>query len=302
MDDDALKRKRLFAGLVFFFSREIPRGYLELVCLSYGGKVGWEGNDSPVSERDSAVTHHIVDRPRLPSSFDALPRSREYVQPQWILDSANFVFLLPISRYAVGAVLPPHLSPWVDDEEEGYKPAYAEEIEKLKNGESLEEIQQATATDDKHTSRVEEALDEPDRNEEEQGREDSETKTDVQEDDDDEDEDGDEDEEDEEATKKREEKRRKKEAEDAHALAKTMMNKKAAHLYGRMQHGITRKQEKIDTLKERRKAIEDNIEKSSKGKTAQKQKVDRLKKERKSIEDSYTSGRSGSMKKSRKGR
>lgn len=299
VDDDTLKRKRLFAGLVFFFSREIPRGYLELVCLSYGGKVGWDGNDSPVSERDSTITHHIVDRPRLPSSYESLPRSREYVQPQWILDSANFMFLLPISRYAVGAVLPPHLSPWVDDEEEGYKPAYAEEIEKLKNGESLDEIQSAMATDDEQTDRVDdEAIDETDTNDEDM--EDSEAKTDGQEEEEEEDEEEEEEEEeDEEVAEKRKEKKRKKEAKDAHALAKTMMNKKAAHLYGRMKHGIARKQEKIDTLKERRKAIEETIEKSSTGKTAQKQKVERLKKERKSIEDSYSSGK---KKKSRKGR
>ena len=84
--------------------------------------------------KDSSITHHIVDRPKLPSSYDDLPKSREYIQPQWLLDSANFSFLLPTSRYAVGAELPPHLSPWIDNAEEGYTPAYAEEIECLKNG------------------------------------------------------------------------------------------------------------------------------------------------------------------------
>jgi len=134
LDEDASKRKRLFAGMTIFISREVPKGYLELVCLAYGGNVGWEGNDSPVSVKDPSITHHIVDRPKLPSSYDDLPKSREFVQPQWLLDSANFSFLLPTSRYAVGAELPPHLSPWVDNDEEAYKPAYAEEIECLKNG------------------------------------------------------------------------------------------------------------------------------------------------------------------------
>ena len=134
LDDDASKRKRLFAGLTIFVSREVPKGYLELVCLAYGGKVGWEGKDSPIGEKDPSITHHIVDRPKLPSSYDDLPKSREFVQPQWLLDSANFSFLLPTSRYAIGAELPPHLSPWVNNEEEGYTPAYAEEIECLKNG------------------------------------------------------------------------------------------------------------------------------------------------------------------------
>lgn len=141
LDDDALKRKHLFAGLTFFLSREVPRGYLELVCLAYGGSVGWEGDDSPISVKDPKITHHIVDRPKLPSSYDSLPKSREYVQPQWILDCSNFMYILPISKYAVGVTLPPHLSPWIDNEEEGYTPAYAEEIERLKNGEAIEDIE-----------------------------------------------------------------------------------------------------------------------------------------------------------------
>jgi pescadillo len=141
VNDDALKRKHLFAGLTFFLSREIPRGYLELVCMAYGGSVGWEGDNSPISAKDPKITHHIVDRPVLPASFNGLPKSREFVQPQWILDCANFMYILPIARYAVGVTLPPHLSPWVDDDEEGYKPAYAEYIERLKNGESIEDIE-----------------------------------------------------------------------------------------------------------------------------------------------------------------
>jgi pescadillo protein len=139
LDDEASKRKRLFAGLTFFLSREVPRGYLELTCLAFGGKVGWEGADSPISAKDPSITHHVVDRPKLPSSYDSLPKSREFVQPQWILDCANFRFLLPLGKYGVGTELPPHLSPWVDNEEEGYTPAYAEEIECLKNGQPVPE-------------------------------------------------------------------------------------------------------------------------------------------------------------------
>jgi pescadillo protein len=139
LDEDATKRRRLFAGLTFFLSREVPRGYIEIVCLSYGGRVGWEGPHSPITASDPSITHHVVDRPSLPSSYDSLPKSREFVQPQWVIDCANFLFLLPVAKYGVGAALPPHLSPWVDDEEEGYKPAYAQEVERLMNGEAVEE-------------------------------------------------------------------------------------------------------------------------------------------------------------------
>ena len=159
LSEDATKRRRLFAGLTFFLSREVPRGYLELVCLAYGAKVGWDGKDSPLLAKDPSITHHIVDRPRLPASFKSLPKSREFIQPQWILDSTNFHFLLPVSKYAVGATLPPHLSPWVDDEEEGYKPAYAEEIEKLKNGETMDvDDEEEEEVDGAHEGKKEESM------------------------------------------------------------------------------------------------------------------------------------------------
>lgn len=195
LDEEATKRRRLFAGLTFFLSREIPRGYLELVCLAYGGKVGWEGADSPISPSDPSITHHIVDRPKLPSSYKSLPKSREFIQPQWILDSANFMFLLPIARYGVGVTLPPHLSPWVDDEEEGYKPAYAEEIERLKNGERATELQDDEAdlsTEEQENESNQEAMDAGEKDEDDDDDEVEE------EEDDDEEEDGDDDEDDEE--------------------------------------------------------------------------------------------------------
>ena len=137
-DPQAQKRHQLFANLTFYLSREVPRGYLELIILSYGGSVGWEGQDSPIRMDDASITHHIVDRPKLLPNYAKLPKSREYIQPQWILDCANFNFILPIQKYSVGSALPPHLSPWVNDAEEGYVPKYKEEVERLKNGEVLD--------------------------------------------------------------------------------------------------------------------------------------------------------------------
>ncbi len=161
-DPEARKRHQLFNNLTFFLSREIPRGYLELVILSYGGQVGWEGQDSPIAMEDSSITHHIVDRPKLLSTYSKLPKSREYIQPQWVFDSANFNFILPIHKYSVGSALPPHLSPWVDDKEEGYVPKYKEEIEKLRNGEMLD------CTDDEKEL-ANESVDDGDESPEEKG-------------------------------------------------------------------------------------------------------------------------------------
>jgi pescadillo len=292
IDDDVLKRKRLFAGLTFFMSREVPRGYLELVGLAYGAKVGWEGADSPIAMNDPSVTHHIVDRPMLPASYDALPKSREYVQPQWILDCANFLFLLPIARYGVGVVLPPHLSPWVDDEEEGYKPKYAEEIERLKNGESVDPEETVPAgvsvSAASEADFVSELVDEAPNDDDAESSEDEEM--------------------DDDSAKMEEirEKKRKVEEDETQRLAKTMMNRKASHLYGRMQHGIAKKKAKIESLHQRRKELvvdpKDNgkerdgsgrliitgKEKDKTGKTSNKLKVERLKEERKSLEQTYS--------------
>lgn len=230
---------------------------------------------------DPSITHHISDRPQLPSSYSSLPKHREFVQPQWIVDSANNTFLLPISKYAVGQTLPPHLSPWVDHEEEGYKPKYAEEIEKIKNGETFTEME---------TEPVEEFVEKMDQIDD--------GEADVAEADDAMDAD-EEEEDDEETEKEKQEKARAKREEEEQRLAKSMMSRKASHLYQRMQNGIAKKQAKVDTLHNRRKeldrkaALDERAEikgkkKSETGKTPLKLKVERLKGERKKVEDTYS--------------
>jgi pescadillo protein len=294
LDDEATKRKRLLSGLTFFLAREVPRGYLELVCLAFGGRVGWEGPNSPISSSDPSITHHIVDRPKLPLSYDSLPKSREFVQPQWILDCANFMFVLPIGKYAVGKSLPPHLSPWVDDEEEGYKPAYAEEIERIRNGETIAEIEQ---------DEMEVALN--DNFEEEAAEAEEQEESEIEEEEDEED-----------VKVEKATKAKAKADKETHDLAKVMMSKKASRLYGRMQHGKTKQQEKIEMLQRRRDAnkIADKMEgfenrredmkgkeKGEDGKTVLNQKVGRLRNERKKVENKYADT-GGSMKKAKKRR
>ena len=115
----------LFSGLRFFIGRECPRESLEFVLAAYGAEaVGWEDESSLFSADHPGITHCICDRPAVRKKV----YGREYVQPQWVYDSANARLLLPVHKYVVGAELPPHLSPFVEDEEEGYVPAYRLEV------------------------------------------------------------------------------------------------------------------------------------------------------------------------------
>jgi pescadillo len=66
------------------------------------------------------------------------------------------------------------------------------------------------------------------------------------------------------------------ESEELHELSALMMSKKAKRLYGRMQHGISKKRGEIDRLKAKRKAVEANytdtgiaVKKSKKSKAKQ---------------------------------
>lgn len=110
----------LFSSYTFFISRETSRPLFEFIIKSFGGRVGWpatSGSGSPFDEKDDSITHVVIDRP-LPSDSSLSPeekerrRRRKYVQPQWVVDSANAGRVLPEGPYLQGETLPPHLSPF----------------------------------------------------------------------------------------------------------------------------------------------------------------------------------------------
>ena len=125
--EDAKLCATLFKGLVFFIQREVPRDMMVFIIRSFGGEVCWEGEGSPYDESDGGVTHHVCDRP-MEGRMNA---AREYVQPQWVADCVNWRVLIPTADYAPGKPPPPHLSPFVNAEDEGYTPDYQATLQRL---------------------------------------------------------------------------------------------------------------------------------------------------------------------------
>eukprot|EP00246_Nothoceros_aenigmaticus_P016867 TRINITY_DN7891_c0_g1_i1.p1 TRINITY_DN7891_c0_g1~~TRINITY_DN7891_c0_g1_i1.p1 ORF type:complete len:548 (+),score=126.02 TRINITY_DN7891_c0_g1_i1:94-1644(+) len=128
-DTETRKCRSLFKGLKFFLGREVPRESLLFVIRAFGGDVSWDGLAAPFPETDEDISYQVVDRPTQSHMF----LSRIYVQPQWIYDSANALIFLPTDSYLLGKIPPPHLSPFADNDAEGYMPEYAETIKRLKH-------------------------------------------------------------------------------------------------------------------------------------------------------------------------
>ena len=134
----------LFAPFTFYISREAPRHPIEFLLRAFGcRRIGWDeflGQGAFThDESDPRITHEVVDRPPLPES--AIPPiengeskahgkirpgmripGRTYIQPQWVWDCINEGRLLRPDLSAPGAILPPHLSPWIKATKGQYDP------------------------------------------------------------------------------------------------------------------------------------------------------------------------------------
>ncbi|XP_078523378.1 pescadillo homolog [Lissotriton helveticus] len=132
------QQQKLFEGLKFFLNREVPREPLAFVIRSFGGDVSWDQSvciGATYSASDQTITHHIVDRPTM----DKQIINRYYVQPQWVFDCVNAKIRLPVSDYFPGVMLPPHLSPFVEEKEGDYIPPEKQKLLALQRGEHSED-------------------------------------------------------------------------------------------------------------------------------------------------------------------
>ncbi|RNF20739.1 pescadillo [Trypanosoma conorhini] len=104
MQEELRKVRRVFEGLTFYLSREVPQKHATLIIEACGGRVA-------TSYASDNITHFVVDRPALPPGFERVERI-EYVQPQYLFDCLNARMLLPPNGYRLGEELPPHVSPF----------------------------------------------------------------------------------------------------------------------------------------------------------------------------------------------
>jgi len=112
--------------------RETPVYFLQYLILSFGGSYLLQ-DELPDDEAACAklmkkVTHVVMDRPVMAGSQE---KGKEYVQPQYVIDCLNNLFLLPTKPYLPGSPAPAHLSPFIDNVAEGYLPDRQREINAL---------------------------------------------------------------------------------------------------------------------------------------------------------------------------
>ena len=152
----------LFSNFTVYISREAPRHAIEFLLRAFGCKrVGWDqvlGEGAfTFDEKDTRITHQVVDKPLTVTNGDAAVQpgyvvaGRTYIQPQWVWDCVNEAKLLRTDLYAPGQTLPPHLSPWMKPVKGQYDPratleeqqAEGEEDEELSEDEAQELLENA---------------------------------------------------------------------------------------------------------------------------------------------------------------
>jgi pescadillo protein len=266
----------LFAPYTFYLSRETPREPIEFLLRSFGCKrIGWDAvlGDGAFTdnELDPSITHQVVDRPPVvglpPAAADATSRTggrvpgRIYIQPQYVWDCINAGRLIANVDYAPGALLPPHLSPWVKVSSGEYDPTapvpVGEEEEESESEEDhgmIEDLEEENEPIDIEAD-VEENEEEESEDEEEAARRQHQKELEA------------------EAAgiklsateKKKKQKKSKaeREEEEQKEMQKIMMTKKKRKLYEKMMYGNKKKEDEAETLRQKRRKLEKSKKKAA---------------------------------------
>lgn len=117
----------VFSNCTFYLSRETSSRIWEFVIRAFGGKVISTSSFTDLSgSLGDSITHIVLDRPMESKAMSEFQGDRKWnwVQPQWVADCVNRREILPSGKgsgYEPGGTLPPHLSPW-DGEGEVNRP------------------------------------------------------------------------------------------------------------------------------------------------------------------------------------
>ncbi|GFR31269.1 pescadillo homolog [Trichonephila clavata] len=255
------KLKTLFAGCKIYLNSEVPRESLLFIIRCFGGEVSFDKTiqvGATFEEADETITHHIIDRPLGEKQY----LNRYYVQPQWVYDSVNARMLLPVEQYFPGEILPPHLSPFVEEKEDEYIPPEKKALLDLQKGVITKLPRMVESSEDENDDSEEES----DKNDESSDKDNkNKRKSDIQD-----------------SQNKRlkmkvtegvpvkidSEKLAQNEAAEEKRLAILAMPKKDKHLYNKIIYGQKRKKREILKLQEKRENYNKEQKKLKKRKIA----------------------------------
>jgi hypothetical protein len=97
--DQGKRQRGLFKNCHFLLGRETPIYILQHLIMSFGGMFTLQDDDDDSADFAKDVTHVCMDRPVADKE-----KGKEYVSPQYIVDSINNLFLLPTKPYEPGQV------------------------------------------------------------------------------------------------------------------------------------------------------------------------------------------------------
>lgn len=145
IDDD---KKELFKNMIFYIHEDMPFEVLSIIILSCGGQICWDHSYSPYKYKNKKITHEIAESEEQ-IKMQNCEYKRNVIKPQYIFDCLNKTTIIPPEDYFLNKELPPHTSPFIEDD--NFKHVVSKEeyaINKMLNDEKGKEEDDAHAIDE----------------------------------------------------------------------------------------------------------------------------------------------------------